>query len=167
MRVRTLGAVAFALLVSGCNNNYLPPTPSTSFGQGALLTLVSQAASDNRVPAALLYAVVQAESGGDPNAISAHGAMGLMQLMPATATQCGLTRPFDPHGNLECGASYLSQMLARFHDDLTLAVAAYNAGPEAVTRAHGIPPKSQGYVQRVMTLYQTASAAAGPAEPKR
>ncbi len=149
--------MAFLLLVSGCNNP-LPPAPPSALNHATLLDLVSQAADDNHVKAALVFAVLEAESGGNPNAVSPHGAMGLMQLMPATMAACGLRQPFDPRGNLECGASYLSQMLARFHD-VALAVAAYNAGPEAVATAHGVPPKSQSYVTRVLTLYRSFAAA--------
>jgi soluble lytic murein transglycosylase-like protein len=147
--------VAVALLIAGCNS-FLPPTSSSlsGSGQGSLIELVGQAAADNHIPATLLYAVLQTESGGDPTAVSAHGAVGLMQLMPATAAQCGLRHPFDPHDNLECGASYLARMLARFDNNVTLAVAAYNAGPGAVARYGGVPPQTKGYVERVMALYQ-------------
>lgn len=158
MRTRALSIVAAALLISGCNNA-LPPIESSTFDQGSLLRLVSVAASDHHVPAALVYAVVEIESSGNPDAVSAHGAMGLMQLMPPTAAQCGLRQPFDPHDNLECGTAYLAQLLAQFDGNLSLAVAAYNAGPNAVLRAHGVPPKSQQYVQRVLRLYAIAAAA--------
>lgn len=162
MRKRLIGMAACVLLASGCNE-YLPPTPAgtavttgtATFDRGTLLGLVGQAAADNRIPAGLLYAVLQAESGGDPNSVSSHGAMGLMQLMPETAAGCGLRHPFDPHDNLECGASYLSQMLENFHGDVAFAVAAYNVGPNAVLRYHGVPPQSEGYVRRVLALYQT------------
>jgi soluble lytic murein transglycosylase-like protein len=170
MRKHALGMVAIALLLSGCNNdNYLPPTSQTAAGAGggSLTALVARAASDNHVPAALVYAVMQAESGGDPNALSPHGAAGLMQLMPATAAQCGLSTPFDPQGNLECGAAYLSRLMTRFGGDVTLTIAAYNAGPNAVARVHGVPPSSASYVQRVLNLYQTASAATGEAAPRQ
>ncbi|MGH7738019.1 MAG: lytic transglycosylase domain-containing protein [Candidatus Tyrphobacter sp.] len=156
MRWCIFAVVSFALTIPGCNNEYLPPTSSGLNGP-SLLQIVSQAASDNHVPAALVYAVLQTESGGDPNARSVDGAMGLMQLMPATAQECGIRHPFDPRDNVECGASYLSRMLARFGNNMTLAIAAYRSGPGAVARYHGVPPQAQSYVQRVMTLYRNAN----------
>lgn len=160
MRLHALWFVALSLLVAGCNNNVLPPTASSGpFDAGALTALVGQAARDNGVPAPLLYAMLETESSGNPAAVSRDGAMGLMQLMPATAAQCGLRNPFDPHGNLECGASYLAQMLTRFSNNVSLAVAAYNAGPNAVLRAHGIPnARTERYVQEVLARYHDASA---------
>lgn len=146
-------AAAVALLLSGCIQNYVPPTTQGTLDGASLGALVTTVASENHVPPALLYAVLEAESGGNPDAVSRHGAMGLMQLMPATAQACGLRKPFDPQANLECGASYLSQLLVRFHNDVTFAVAAYNAGPGAVARARGVPPQSQAYVRRVLRLY--------------
>jgi soluble lytic murein transglycosylase-like protein len=85
-----------------------------------------------------------------------------MQIMPATAAGCGLHDPFDPRGNLECGAAYLAQMLARFNGNVPFAVAAYNAGPSAVIHDHGIPPQTQLYVQRVLAIYQGAGTAPAP-----
>jgi len=160
--------VIFGALLTSCNNDqgYIPSVAGLDDGQ--LRALVSQAASDNGVPSALLFAMLQAESGGDANAVSRSGAMGLMQLMPATAAACHLQSAFDPRGNVECGAAYLGQLLARFKNNVTLAVAAYNAGPNAVARYHGVPPypETQAYVRRVLGLYASAggdaSASAAP-----
>jgi soluble lytic murein transglycosylase-like protein len=100
----------------------------------------------------LLASVVKAESGGNPHAVSSAGAQGLMQLMPGTANQLGVNDSFAPDQNVRGGSAYLDELLSRYHDNLALALAAYNAGPAAVDRYHGIPPYSQtrNYVARVI-----------------
>lgn len=103
----------------------------------------------------LVRSVIVAESGGDPNAVSPKGALGLMQLMPATASCLGVDDPFDPVQNLEGGIKYLAQLIDRYDGDVEKALAAYNAGPGAVDRHGGIPPfrETQTYVKRVLSLY--------------
>jgi soluble lytic murein transglycosylase-like protein len=120
-----------------------------------LAPLVRQAAQANGVDPALVAAVARAESGFNPTAVSPAGAQGLMQLMPGTARGLGVTDPFDPAQSLNGGASYLRAQLDRFGDP-ALALAAYNAGPGAVSRAGGIPPyaETQAYVQRVLGYYE-------------
>jgi soluble lytic murein transglycosylase-like protein len=124
-----------------------------------LLPLVRQAAQANGMDPALVAAVARAESGFNPAAVSPAGAQGLMQLMPSTARGLGVTDPFDPAQNLDGGARYLRAQLDRFGDP-ALALAAYNAGPGAVSRAGGIPPyaETQTYVQRVLGYYQSFRA---------
>lgn len=114
-----------------------------------------QAAADNGVPAELLKAMAVVESRMNPLAVSPAGAQGLMQLMPATARHLGVADPFDPVQSIRGGAAFVADQLARFHRT-ELAVAAYNAGPGAVSRAGGIPPirETQTYVDRVLGLYQ-------------
>ena len=100
----------------------------------------------------LLLSVIHAESGGRALAISRTGARGLMQLMPGTAAAMGVADALRPRDNVEGGTAYLDQMLRRYHDNLALALAAYNAGPGAVDRWHGVPPyrETRAYVSRVI-----------------
>ena len=97
--------------------------------------------------------IIKAESGFNPNAVSKAGASGLMQLMPGTARGLGVEDIFDVEQNIEGGAKYLRGMLDRFDGDKSLALAAYNAGPNAVKRYGGIPPyqETQNYVKRVLS----------------
>jgi soluble lytic murein transglycosylase-like protein len=114
-----------------------------------------------QVDAVLLHAVVAAESAYDPFAVSRKGAMGLMQLMPSTARRYGVSDPFDPAQNLRGGAQYLRDLLVMFNRDLGLALAAYNAGENAVVRyGHRIPPypETLAYVPRVLKFYRTFQA---------
>ena len=103
----------------------------------------------------LVQAVVQAESGYNVKALSNKGAMGLMQLMPGTAELLGVTNAWDPQQNVRGGTAYLKQQLDRF-GSVRLAVAAYNAGPNAVAKYSGVPPyrETQEYVEKVLSLYQ-------------
>ncbi len=110
----------------------------------------------NGVDAALIHAVISAESGYNPNAISRKGASGLMQLMPDTAKRYGVQNVFDPAQNIHGGARYLKDLLAMFNGDLTLAIAGYNAGENAVIRAgRRVPPYTEtvAYVPKVIDYY--------------
>jgi len=100
---------------------------------------------------ALLCAVIKVESDNDPKAVSSKGAMGLMQLIPTTAEELAVMDPLDINENVRGGCQYLKQMLVQFSGDLDLALAAYNAGPNAVKRHHGIPPypETVNYVKKV------------------
>lgn len=121
-----------------------------------LSPLIDAAASKYSLDPALLHAVIRAESGYNPGAVSPKGAAGLMQLMPATAHRFGVRDRFDPQDNIEGGARYLSQLLDMFPQDLKLAVAAYNSGEQTVKRyGNQIPPiaETQTYVERVLTYY--------------
>lgn len=113
------------------------------------------------VDAALLRAIIHAESGFNPRALSYKGAQGLMQLMPGTAFELGVGDAFDPGQNISGGARYLAMLLHDFHGDVRLAAAAYNAGAGAVTKYGGVPPyaETQVYVKRVALLYQRYHAA--------
>jgi soluble lytic murein transglycosylase-like protein len=100
----------------------------------------------------LLASVVKAESGGNPRATSRAGAGGLMQLMPGTAGELGVADRYAPEQNVRGGSAYLDELLTRYHDNLALALAAYNAGPAAVNKYHGVPPyrETRLYVARVI-----------------
>ncbi len=118
-----------------------------------LLGLIEQHASDRDLDPRLVQAVVQVESGYNARALSNKGAMGLMQLMPGTARDLAVEDPWDPVQNVRGGTAYLRQMLDRF-GDLDLALAAYNAGPEAVVRHAGVPPfeETRNYLRKVYRL---------------
>ncbi len=137
---------------------------SGSWAGGALNSLIEQAAQTSGVSASLLSAVVQAESGGDPNAESSAGAKGLMQLMDGTASTYGVSNSFDPQQNLAGGSQYLRTLLDQYSGNEQLALAAYNAGPGAVSAYGGVPPYSetQNYIQKVMQLQQEYSSSGQP-----
>ena len=125
-----------------------PPLPEREVG-----LLVRNAAASEGVDSNLLRSVMRQESGYRPCAISAKGALGLMQLLPSTAEQFGARDPFNPVENVEAGARFLKQLLVRYNGDPALALSAYNAGPTAVDLAHGVPPFSETieYVGRILS----------------
>lgn len=129
----------------------------------AVATVIREAAKRYALPEALLTAVVAVESGFDPNAVSPKGARGLMQLMPDTARRFAVRDVFAVRDNVHGGAAYLKELVDRFENDLSLALAAYNAGEGAVLRAgRRVPsyPETRQYVAKVLAL-------AGPAAPTR
>ena len=127
----------------------------------AMHELLTQAGSAHDLDVDLLASVVRAESGGNPHAVSRAGAQGLMQLMPKTAANLGVGNSFAPNENVNGGTAYLDALLKRYHDNLALALAAYNAGPAAVDRWHGIPPyhETRVYVARVIREFNRRYAA--------
>jgi len=116
--------------------------------------IIDRVAAEQGVNARLVRALVQVESAYQPRARSPKGAMGLMQLMPATARQYSLADPYDPASNIEAGIKHLKSLLQRFPKSVALALAAYNAGEGAVTRFKGIPPyaETRSYVSRILSL---------------
>lgn len=124
---------------------------------------IAAASAKARVSDALLLAVVAAESGGDPKAVSRAGAQGLAQLMPATAQRFSVDDPFDPAENLRGSAEYLSFLLQLFNEDAVLALAGYNAGENAVLRAKGVPnyAETRDYVPIVLSYYHLARGRCG------
>jgi soluble lytic murein transglycosylase-like protein len=119
--------------------------------------IIEKAASSNSVEANLLRAVIVVESGFNSRAVSKRGAVGLMQLMPATASRFGVSNPYDPRENVHAGARYLKFLMDRFGQDIRLALAAYNAGENAVDRNGGqIPPftETMAYVPKVLRIYR-------------
>ena len=141
-----------------------PPKPAPSSALAAsgspqpadLRSLLTHAGALHDIDVDLLASVVHAESGGHATAVSRVGAEGLMQLMPSTAQALGVADAFRPDQNVAGGTAYLDALLTRYHDNLALALAAYNAGPAAVDRYHGIPPfhETRAYVARVMTEFK-------------
>jgi soluble lytic murein transglycosylase-like protein len=117
--------------------------------------LIRQHADRHGLSADLIRAIIQIESGFNPRAVSPKGAMGLMQLMPATATEYGVHNPFDPDENIRAGVAYFRLLLDRYNHKVDLALAAYNAGPTAVDR-HGrrVPPyrETQAYVRKIVSV---------------
>ena len=122
------------------------PTPSE------IHEMVAHSGAAHHIDTDLLASVIKAESGGHIRAVSRTGAQGLMQLMPGTASKMGVQDAFQPEQNIAGGTAYLDELLTRYHDNIALALAAYNAGPGAVDRYHGIPPyrETRAYVARVI-----------------
>ncbi len=114
--------------------------------------MLARAGQDHNLDIDLLASVVKAESAGNAHAVSRAGARGLMQLMPSTASGLGVKDSFQPNQNVQGGSAYLDALLSRYHDNLAVALAAYNAGPAAVDKYHGIPPyrETRFYVARVI-----------------
>lgn len=131
--------------VSAADSGSLPYAP-----------LVAAAAVEHDLPEALIHAVIRTESNYDAGAVSPKGAVGLMQLMPATAREMGVADARDPADNIRGGARYLKRLLGMFGNDVGLAVAAYNAGPAAVARSGGTPPfaETRRYVPRVIEYFE-------------
>ncbi len=124
----------------------------SSLNPGDLAEILAAAGRDHDLDVDLLASVVKAESSGNPRAVSPAGARGLMQLMPRTAASLGVENSFQPQQNVQGGSAYLDALLTRYRNNLALALAAYNAGPQAVDRYNGIPPyaETRAYVARVI-----------------
>lgn len=127
-----------------------------------LIPIIAQAALINGVDAKLIHAVIRAESGYNANALSHKGAVGLMQLIPATAARYGVANSYDPAQNIAGGTKYLRDLLAMFKGDMELAIAAYNAGENAVIRnGNKIPPyaETMAYVPKVISFFRSPDLA--------
>ncbi len=144
-----------------------PETVATS--PARIDSIIDRVSSHYQVDPKLVHAVIRVESNYDPSAVSSKGAMGLMQLIPATAHRFGVQNPFDPSQNIQGGVSYLKYLLDLFGGNLPLSLAAYNAGEERVIRSGGVPaiPETEHYVRAITHLYHSknigSAAAAAPA----
>ncbi len=141
-------------LASSASGSNSAPNSATDarLSPADLHEMLTKAGQEHNLDVDLLASLVKAESGGNARAVSRAGARGLMQLMPGTAKTLGVEDSFKPDQNVRGGSSYLDGLLTRYHDNMALALAAYNAGPAAVDRYHGIPPyhETQAYVARVI-----------------
>jgi soluble lytic murein transglycosylase-like protein len=128
------------------------PRTESRLSPADLHQMLSDAGQQHNLDADLLASVVHAESNGNVRAVSRAGARGLMQLMPGTAAEQGVNDSFKADENVRGGSAYLNELLIRYHDNIALALAAYNAGPAAVDKYHGIPPyhETRAYVARVI-----------------
>ncbi len=121
--------------------------------------LIARCSRENNLQPELVRAVIQQESGGNPRSVSAVGAQGLMQLMPATGRAYGVTDAFDPAQNIAAGTRHLGGLLREFGGDVSKALAAYNAGAGAVRKYGGVPPfpETQNYVKRILGMVEAAA----------
>ena len=138
------GTLSVGAKLSGGNNS-----------KTEIMNLIDKTCEKYNVDSKLVKALVQQESGYNVNAKSKVGAMGLMQLMPQTAAGLGVKDPMNPEQNIEGGVKYLKSMLDKFHGNKILALAAYNAGPNAVSKYNGVPPykETQNYVKSILSMY--------------
>jgi len=139
--------------VNDARRDYSKPEIRTSNSQ--ILDMVNNVARKHGVDEKLVQAVIKQESGFNPNAKSKVGAMGLMQLMPSTAKALGVKDPYNAQQNVEGGVKYLKSMLKKYNGNVILALAAYNAGPNAVDKYSGVPPykETQNYVKKILANY--------------
>jgi soluble lytic murein transglycosylase-like protein len=144
----------------GPSPEYSAVAGSAGDGDARWDALIRRAAHAYGLSPAMIKAVIHAESSFDPHAVSHRGARGLMQLMPVTAGEMGVSDPFNPWQNISGGTRYLQRLVRRFDGDLNLTLAAYNAGPGTVERFNGLPPYkvTRRYVKRVLELYRRYDA---------
>lgn len=139
--------------------------PQASAAPVDLHQVVNGAGERHQIDPDFINSVIRAESGGNSRAVSKKGAQGLMQLMPQTASQLGVTNSFDPNANVEGGTKYLRELLERYNFDVVKTLAAYNAGPKRVDQYHGAPPyyETQAYISRIIRDFNRQKLAENPA----
>jgi soluble lytic murein transglycosylase-like protein len=143
------------------------PLPAKPIVKAPYRELVEAAAARYRVDADLITSVIAVESNFDPKALSPKNARGLMQLLPETAERLGVQNIYDPQENIDAGTRYLRELLQRYNNDLALALAAYNAGPERVQQYGRVPPfeETLSYVRRVKRSYEKSKSKASAKKP--
>ena len=146
-----------------------PVTIMTAPTKEEMHEMLAHAGAKHNIDEDLLASVVRAESGGQVRAVSRTGAKGLMQLMPGTASAMGVDDAFRPEQNISGGTAYLDSLLTRYHDNVALALAAYNAGPGAVDKYHGVPPyrETREYVARVIREFNRRKQMAALTAPAK
>lgn len=157
--VRTIAALLLLGALFGCGGGGFVPGGPHAMDAATMRRIVATNARASGLPVRLVDAMIATESHGDPSAISRAGAQGLMQLMPETASAYRVADAFDPQQNVAGGCRYMHDLLARYHSDVSLALAAYNAGPGSVDAVHGIPkfPETRAYVARVTAALRTTN----------
>jgi hypothetical protein len=140
-----------------------PQRQETLTAEG-LNQIVSSAGERHQIDPDFIRSVIKADSGFRQNAVSSKGALGLMQLMPGTASELGVSNPFNPNSNVEGGTRYLRDLLVKYNFDVNKALAAYNAGPKRVDQYHGIPPynETQAYISRIIRDFNRQKIAKNP-----
>lgn len=140
------------------------PLPPEAIATAPFREIVKAAATRYSLDADLISSVIAAESNFDPKAISKRNARGLMQLLPETAARLGVRNIFDPQENIDAGTHYLRDLLQRYNNDLALALAAYNAGPERVQQYGRVPPyvETVSYIRRVKRAYEKSKSGSSP-----
>ncbi len=140
---------------AGVNPNYRALVRGRSVSSSQVDSLIEAAAARHNVDPNLVRAMIKVESNFNPRALSRKGAMGLMQLMPATARSLRVSNPFDPEQNVDAGVRHLKGLLENYKGDVALSLAAYNAGAGAVARSGGVPPyrETRNYVRQITQIY--------------
>ncbi|HUV06569.1 MAG TPA: lytic transglycosylase domain-containing protein, partial [Spirochaetia bacterium] len=149
------GDVVSSAAVSQPSKGYSPQSSESEENEYLFSTIIQEASDRYQVDPELIRAIIMAESSCNPKAVSRRGARGLMQLMPATAKALGVEDSFNPEHNIHGGVRYFKKLLDRFGGDVSIALAAYNAGSRKVREYEGIPPfkSTQYYIKRVFSYY--------------
>jgi len=164
-------APPLAKTIASAGSRSLPLPTSIASPKPAALSrqdlsdVINGAGERHQIDPDFINSVIRAESGFHQNAVSRKGAQGLMQLMPGTASQLGVSDPFDPHANVEGGTKYLRELLEKYNFDVPKALAAYNAGARRVDQYHGVPPyfETQAYIARIIRDFNRQKLAENPA----
>ena len=145
------------------------PAQATAITRAELNSMVAGAGERHQIDPDFINSVIRAESEFHSNAVSKKGAQGLMQLMPGTASQLGVSNPFDANSNVEGGTKYLRDLLEKYNYDPVKALAAYNAGSSRVDKYHGVPPyfETQAYIARIIRDYNRQKIAENPSLVKK